>query len=123
MLFRSIQGRELYTLIARQLELEALYDGVIHDKALLGNWAEARQGQRREEWRDRINRFVIPFALAAAVLNGHVFVELLKNWVGLCPVLSPFSVDAITWLIVLLAILVPWWLLLYFGSRRGGDQP
>jgi hypothetical protein len=32
-------------------------------------------------------------------------------------------VDAITWLIVLLAILVPWWLLLYFGSRRGGDQP
>jgi hypothetical protein len=119
----QIQGRELYSLIARQLELEALYDGVIHDKALLGNWAEARQGQRREEWRDRINRFVIPFALAAAVLNGHVFVELLKNWVGLCPVLSPFSVDAITWLIVLLAILVPWWLLLYFGSRRGGDQP
>jgi hypothetical protein len=115
----QIQGQELYELVATQLHLGAHYDGVIHDKALLGNWMAAREERRREKMRDGINWFLIPIGLTAAILNGQVFVRLLKDWIALCPVLTPVGVDAVTFFIVLAFVYLVW---LAFHKLLRGDS-
>ena len=89
----QIQGQELYTLLAKQLRLQALYDGVIKDKALLGNWAAAREARHRERWRVAIDRFVIPAVFTATVFNGNVLVDPLRSWYALPRLLCPWTVD------------------------------
>jgi hypothetical protein len=81
----QIQGQELYSLLRRRLSLDSLHKGVIDDKALLGNWVMAREGQRNAKRWEVINLWVIPLGLAFTFLGANVFVlplqELLKDLV------------------------------------------
>ena len=118
----QIQGQELYALLARQLGLEALYDGVMGDKALLGNWAAAREARQREVWRDAINKFAIPAGLVATIFSGTVFVKPLQELVGRCPAISsPWVVDAVTTLIVAGCVGLLWSVVLRVQGRHRKD--
>jgi len=77
----QVQGQELYLLLKQQMGLDALYEGVIHDKALLGNWIEAREGRRREHWRDRINDVFLPLGLLLAFLGSNVIVDPVQRFI------------------------------------------
>ena len=61
----QIQGQELYLLLRRQLKLEALYRELLDEKSLLGNWVETRMSRQREQWRDRVTKFVAALTVAA----------------------------------------------------------
>jgi hypothetical protein len=91
----QVQGQELYSLLAKQLRLEDLYDGVIHDEALLGNWTSALEERRREKWRDTVSRFAIPIGLLASFFSGNVLVKPLRDWLKASfPWLDGFGRDA-----------------------------
>ena len=67
----------------KRLSLDSLYEGVIDDKALLGNWVMAREEQRSARRWEVINLWVIPLGLAITFLGANVFILtlqcLLKN--------------------------------------------
>ena len=76
----QVQGQELYSLLRKRLALDSLYEGVINDKALLGNWLVAREEQRSARRWEVINLWAIPLALAFTFLGANVFVVPLQDW-------------------------------------------
>jgi hypothetical protein len=75
----QVQGQELYCLLRKRLALDSLYEGVIDDKALLGNSVMAREEQRSALRWDAINRWVIPLGLAFTFLGANVFIVPLQE--------------------------------------------
>jgi hypothetical protein len=98
----QVQGQELYSLLRKRLSLDSLYEGVIDDKALLGNWLMAREEQRSARRWELINLWVIPLGLAFTFLGANVFIlplqDLLRNVVP-----NVFQRDGI----ILLGIVLP----------------
>jgi len=74
----QVQGQELYSLLRKRLSLDSLYEGVIDDKALLGNWVMAREEQRSAKRWEVINLWVIPLGLAITFLGANVFILPLQ---------------------------------------------
>jgi hypothetical protein len=75
----QIQGQELYELLRRHLRLDALYENVSQDKALLANWVAAVESRRRARVDERINKVYLPAVLAVTILGAGIVTEPLKE--------------------------------------------
>ncbi len=121
----QIQGQELYQLLRRHLCLDTLYQSVIEDKSLLGNWLEAREAIERDRLWNNINRRYLPAVLLVTALGATIVTEPMKAMVlpwfcetGFSKDIQSLLAGLVVFVVLSLIVLPLWKLTRWLGEKR-----